>query len=80
MEIFQPKQTLRALFIKDKTAFIVSGRYSSYDLYRKPLIEKIYDNKKALTQLTKMLFNDLTAKLTHRFSIITIICLIILYG
>ncbi|MDD2642581.1 MAG: TonB-dependent receptor plug domain-containing protein [Bacteroidales bacterium] len=66
--ILSAKAYFEGPVIKDKTAFIVSGRYSYYDLYAKPLLEKIYDNKKALSQFTKMRFNDLTAKLTHRFS------------
>lgn len=53
---------------KGHTSFNFAARASYFDLLVHPVLNKVYDNKKALEPYAKMNFYDINAKLAHRFS------------
>lgn len=54
--------------IKEQTSFIVSARISYFNLFTRPILEKIYDKTEALSQFANMSYFDINTKITHKFS------------
>lgn len=53
---------------KGKTSFLAAARVSYFNLFTKPILERVYDKTEALTQFANMSYFDLNAKVTHKFS------------
>lgn len=53
---------------KNRTSFNVAARASYFDWFVQPILERISENKNALTPYANVNYYDLSAKVVHRFS------------